>query len=64
MKTAHFGIRHKNDDEITTTTEGQLNIFKTREAAQQCIDGPIASTIDEDEDSIDNYYIDDQIYLD
>lgn len=58
MKTARFAIRHKDDGEITTTQDGQLNIFETPEQAQACIDGPIASVVDDEEDLIDNYYVD------
>ncbi len=62
MKTERFAIRHKDDNEITTTEDGQLNIFETSEQAQACLDGPIASMIDDEEDSIENYFVD-SVYI-
>jgi len=64
MTTQYFAIRNKETGELTAANDGQLNIFITREAAQACIDGPIASNIDEEFDSLSNYYIDDTIYID
>jgi len=57
MKIEYFGICHKDDNLITETTDGQLNVFLSRKLAQSCLDNEIASML-EDGDSIDDYYID------